>query len=321
MLSRADVALYRAKSEHRGTYHFFTDGMDAEVRARVILTAELHDAIVSNQLFLVYQPQVDADNGRIVGLEALVRWHHPTLGIIGPDKFIPDSERSGLIVQLGRWVLSEACRQTRKWCDARIAPPLVAVNLSGIQLKAAHELERDIGFAVSESEVPPRLIELELTETVLMEASRGRNDMLLRLRKAGHRIAIDDFGSGYSSLEYLRRYPVDRIKIAQRFVSGIGIEPGDDAIVRAALGLARELNTEVVVEGVETLAQLDLLRTWGARTMQGYYFARPLPVAEVTELLRSGKVTPIGKVSVPTRHAPAFETDSEEIAEFVATQQ
>jgi EAL domain-containing protein (putative c-di-GMP-specific phosphodiesterase class I) len=154
------------------------------------------------------------------------------------------------------------------------------------------QLEKDIAAALAESGLPPQLLELELTESVLMEASRAHNDVLLRLRKAGHRIAIDDFGSGYSSLDYLRRYPVDRIKIAQTFIADIGIEPGNDAIVRAALGLARELNTEVVVEGVETAAQLELLKSWGSRIVQGYYFAKPLPVHEVEVLLRSGNITP-----------------------------
>jgi diguanylate cyclase (GGDEF)-like protein/PAS domain S-box-containing protein len=291
MLSHADVALYRAKRE-RGTCHFFTEGMDAEVRARVRLTAELHDAIVADQLYLVYQPQVDLSTGRIAGVEALVRWHHPERGHIRPDHFIPDAERNGLIVPLGRWVLGEACRQTREWLEAGIAPPLIAINLSGIQLRAALEVERDIATAIANAGVPPHLLELELTESVLMETSRDHNDLLLRLRRTGHRIAIDDFGSGYSSLDYLRRYPVDRIKIAQQFVSEIGIERGADAIVRAALGLARELNIDVVVEGVETCAQLNLLRSWGARTVQGYCFARPMPATEVTSLLRRGEVAP-----------------------------
>jgi EAL domain-containing protein (putative c-di-GMP-specific phosphodiesterase class I) len=140
--------------------------------------------------------------------------------------------------------------------------------------------------------VPPQLHELELTESVLMEASRDHNDLLLRLRKAGHRIAVDDFGSGYSSLDYLRRYPVDRIKIAQTFITDIGVEPGNDAIVRAALSLARELNIEVVVEGVETLAQIELLKRWGGRIAHGYYFAKPPRVDVMTPLLRIGSITP-----------------------------
>ena len=187
--------------------------------------------------------------------------------------------------------MHEVCCQTRQWLDSGIEPPLIAVNLSGIQFKRPLELEKDIAANVAEFAVPPQLLELELTESVLMEASRDHNDLLLRLRKAGHRIAVDDFGSGYSSLEYLRRYPVDRIKIAQTFIIDIGVEPGNDAIVRAALSLARELNIEVVVEGVETLAQLKLLKGWGGRIIQGYYFAKPLHVGEATRLLRTGRIT------------------------------
>jgi diguanylate cyclase (GGDEF)-like protein len=304
MLSHADVALYQAKVERRGTYRFFNDGMDAELRARVNLSTELRDAIAADQFLLMYQPQVDIFTGRIVGLEALVRWRHPTLGVLGPGKFIPAAERHGLIVPLGRWVMDEACRQTRRWLDAGIALPLIAINLSAIQFKMPLELEKDIAATVAEIGLPPQLLELELTESVLMEASRDHNDVLLRLRKKGHRIAIDDFGSGYSSLDYLRRYPVDRIKIAQTFIADIGIESGNDAIVKAALSLARELNIEVVVEGVETVAQLELLRTWGGRIVQGFYFSRPLPVPEVTALLRIGRITPV-------------RTDGAEVAVFL----
>ena len=224
MLSHADVALYQAKVERRGTYRFFNDGMDAELRARVSMSTELRDAIAADQFLLMYQPQVDIDTGRIVGLEALVRWRHPTLGVLGPGEFIPAAERHGLIVPLGRWVMDEACCQTRRWLDAGIAPPLIAINLSAIQFKMPLELEKDIAATVAEIGLPPQLLELELTESVLMEASRDHNDVLLRLRNKGHRIAIDDFGSGYSSLDYLRRYPVDRIKIAQTFIADIGIE-------------------------------------------------------------------------------------------------
>ena len=293
MLSHADVALYQAKVERRGTYRFFNDGMDAELRARVSMSTELRDAIAADQFLLMYQPQVDIDTGRIVGLEALVRWRHPTLGVLGPGEFIPAAERHGLIVPLGRWVMDEACCQTRRWLDAGIAPPLIAINLSAIQFKMPLELEKDIAATVAEIGLPPQLLELELTESVLMEASRDHNDVLLRLRNKGHRIAIDDFGSGYSSLDYLRRYPVDRIKIAQTFIADIGIESGNDAIVKAALSLARELNIEVVVEGVETVAQLELLKSWGSRIVQGFYFARPLPVPEATAVLRIGQITPV----------------------------
>jgi EAL domain-containing protein (putative c-di-GMP-specific phosphodiesterase class I) len=169
---------------------------------------------------------------------------------------------------------------------------LIAVNLSGVQFKSPHVLEDDIAAITAEFELPATMLELELTEGVLMETSRDHNDHLLRLREAGHRIAIDDFGSGYSSLDYLRRYPVERIKIAQSFIAEIGTNSGSTAIVRAALGLARELAIEVVVEGVETVAQLELLRTWGCRIVQGFYYARPLSAPEVTDLLRIGKINP-----------------------------
>ncbi len=292
MLAHADVALYRAKAEQRGTYRFFTEGMDAEVQARVSASAELREALRANQFFLMYQPQVDIGESRIVGLEALIRWRHPTLGIVGPNQFIAEAEWNGLIVPLGRSVVREACLQARRWLDADIELPPIAVNLSGVQFKRPLELEKDIAMNLAEFAVPPRLLELELTESVLMEASRDHNDLLLRLREAGHRIAVDDFGTGYSSLDYLRCHHVDRIKIAQTFIKDLGIEPGNDAIVRAALSLARELNIEVVVEGVETLAQLELLRRWGGRIVQGYYFAKPLPVDEVTPLLRHGWIMP-----------------------------
>jgi EAL domain-containing protein (putative c-di-GMP-specific phosphodiesterase class I) len=189
-------------------------------------------------------------------------------------------------VPLGRWVLREACRQTRAWLDAGLSPPLIAVNLSGSQFKTPVELESDIEAAVAEEQLPPQLLELELTESVLMEASRDHNELLLRLRERGHRLAIDDFGTGYSSLDYLRRFPVDRIKIAQKFIAEIGINHGNDAIVRAALGLAHELGLEVVVEGVETNTQLTILRGWGAKIVQGYLFSKALAVPAVTALLQ-----------------------------------
>ena len=292
MLSRADQALYRAKSEGRGTYRFFTDAMDAEVRARVTMSAELREAISSDQLFLHYQPQVDINTRRIVGLEALVRWHHPTRGDLGPDAFIAAAEANGLIVPLGRWVMREACRQAKQWCDAGIAPPVLAINISGVQFKMPLELEREIAATLAEFPLSACRLELELTESVLMHSSQDHNALLLRWRNDGIRIAIDDFGTGYSSLDYLRRYPVDRIKIANTFTADIGKLSGTDAIVRAALGLARELGSDVVVEGAETRTQVDLLRAWGCRTVQGYYYSKPLSAADATRLLRIGKISP-----------------------------
>jgi len=257
----------------------------------VAMTTELREAVEKNQLFLMYQPQVDIATGCIVGLEALVRWRHPKQGTLGPGKFIPLAERTGLILPLGSWVMHAVCRQIRQWLDAGIALPPTAINLSGVQFKDAMQLENELAASLAESGLAASLLDLELTESVLMTASREHNDLLVRLRKAGHRIAIDDFGSGYSSLDYLRRYPADRLKIAQTFTADIGRASGSAAIVRAALGLARELGLEVVVEGVETPVQLELLKAWGCRTVQGYYFAKPLHVAEMTATLRIGKIT------------------------------
>jgi diguanylate cyclase (GGDEF)-like protein/PAS domain S-box-containing protein len=300
LLSHADVALYRAKGEGRGTYRFFTNSMDTEVRARVTLGTELREAIAAGQFFLMYQPQVDSDTGRIVGLEALLRWRHPRLGIVGPAEFIPVAEHSGQIVTLERWVLREACRQTRQWLDEGIAVPLIAINVSVIEFKTPLELEHSIAATLEEFGLSPQFLELELTEGVLMEASREHNNAMLRLRGMGLRIAIDDFGNGYSSLDYLRRFSVERIKIAQNFIADLGVSSGNRAIVRAALGLARELGLEVVVEGVETAAQLELLKAWGCRIVQGYYFAKPLPAADVTPLLRIGKITPLPAETLDT---------------------
>ena len=225
LLAHADVALYRAKSEGRHTYRFFTAAMDAEVRKRVALTSELQAGIAADQLFLAYQPQVDMETSRLVGLEALVRWNHPTRGVLLPAEFLPAAERSGLIVMLGNWVLRSACRQAEQWLETGVALPPVAVNVSALQFKASRELENEIEAVLAETGLSPGLLEIEMTETALMGSSSGHDNVVERLRARGLRIAIDDFGTGYSSLLYLRRFPVDRIKIAQEFVKDIGIEP------------------------------------------------------------------------------------------------
>ena len=290
LLAHADVALYRAKSEGRHTYRFFTDAMDAEVRKRVALTSELQAGIAAGQLFLVYQPQVDMETSRLVGLEALVRWNHPVRGVLLPGEFLPAAERSGLIVTLGNWVLHAACQQARQWRESGVALPPLAINVSALQFKAPRELERKIEAALAESGLLPGALEIEMTETALMGTSSGPDNVVERLRARGLRFAIDDFGTGYSSLLYLRRFPVDRIKIAQEFVKDIGIEPNDTAIVKAAIGLARELGIGVMAEGVETADQVRLLHEWGCRQAQGFYFAKPMPAEDVLPLLRSGSV-------------------------------
>ena len=291
MLSHADVALYRAKAEGRGTFRFFDTAMENEVRARVALGGELREGIASGQFFLVYQPQVDDETDRIVGLEALVRWNHPTRGLLGPGHFIPEAERNGLIVPLGHWILRETCHQAKKWLDAGIAPQSVAVNLSAVQFKQPLQLEKNIAAILAETGLPPHLLELELTEGVLMDATAEHNDLLLRFRAAGHHIAIDDFGTGYSSLDYLSRFTVDRVKIAQSFVLDLQVNTRNQAIVKGAISLAHALGLLVIVEGVETAEQLAMIKSWGCRLIQGFYFSKPLPVDEITALLRIGKIT------------------------------
>ncbi len=290
LLTCADLALYRAKAEGRNVYRFFTAVMDVEVRERVALAAELRAAIAADEMFLLYQPQVDAATGRVVGLEALVRWRHPTRGVLSPNAFVPAAERSGLIGVLGQWVLRAACRQARQWLDLGLELPLVAVNFSALQFTAPLELERGIAAVLEETAVPAGLLEIEVTESAILDSSRERSNIVERLRARGVRIAIDDFGTGYSSLVYLRSFPVDRIKIAQDFIRDVVGDANDRAIVKAAIGLARELGIAIIAEGVENIEQLELLREWGCSEVQGFYFTPPLAVEDAGELLRHGNV-------------------------------
>jgi diguanylate cyclase (GGDEF)-like protein/PAS domain S-box-containing protein len=288
LLSHADMALYQAKSAGAATYRFFTDAMDSEVRTRVTLAGELREGIEAGQLMLLYQPEVDIATGRVIGAEALVRWRHPRRGLLGPDVFVPVAEQMGLIGALGRWVLWTAARQARSWADAGLAGIRMGVNVSALQFKTPAALEADIAAVLAETGLPPALLELELTETALMTASEG-GDILMRLHQSGVRIAIDDFGTGYSSLDYLRRFPAGRIKIAQTFVRHLGSRAGDAAIVKATIGLARELGMTAIAEGVETLPQFGMLRDWGCTEAQGYLFDRPLSVHDATRRLRLGR--------------------------------
>jgi EAL domain-containing protein (putative c-di-GMP-specific phosphodiesterase class I)/CheY-like chemotaxis protein len=265
---------------------YFTDAMEAKVRALVLLGTELREAVATSQLFLVYQPQIDVDSHQISGVKALVRWHHPARGTLSLGEFMPAAEMSGLIVALEHWVLHEACRQMKKWLDAGIAPPLITVPLAGPQFKRPLKLEHDIIATLSETALPHKFLELQLTERVFMEASQEHHDVLQKLRKTGLRITFDDFGSGYSSLEYLGRFPVDRVKIAKTFVQDLASGSGNATIIKAAIGLAQDIGLDVILEGVETTEQLELVRSWSGREVQGYRVSRPLPAGEVDAVLR-----------------------------------
>jgi diguanylate cyclase (GGDEF)-like protein/PAS domain S-box-containing protein len=288
LLSHADIALYRAKAEGGQTYRFYSDEMNNEVRARVELADEFRLAISAGQLFLVYQPQIRIKDGRIVGVEALVRWRHPRLGIILPADFLPVVEGSGLIGELGQWVLREACQQRRRWKDAGIAAGTISVNISTAEFRDPVEFERGVSAILKETQLPPHFLELEITESTLINLSPQHEDVVRRLRATGVRFSLDDFGTGYSSLSYLRRFSIDRIKIAQEFISDLTTSTEATSIVKLILGLGRDFGNEVIAEGVETAEQLKLLQDLNCPEVQGFYFAAPMSAEAIVPLLSTG---------------------------------
>lgn len=291
MLSQADLALYRAKEAGRDGFAFHSEELDRVMRNRVSLSDDLRTALEKGgQLEVYYQPQVEVASGRIIGVEALVRWNHPTRGQLMPINFITISERTGTIKALGRWVLDESCRQMRSWREEGIAPPVVAVNVSAVQFKMNHDFENEFMEIIEKWGLSLNDVELELTESVLFETTQERRGLLERLRQSGIRISIDDFGTGYSSLDYLRNYPFNRLKIAQQFIAGLPGNSGDVAITRATLGLAREFGIDVIAEGIETAEQAAFLTSIGCRFAQGYYFSLPVPADGATALLRRGRI-------------------------------
>jgi diguanylate cyclase len=292
MMIQADLALYRAKEDGRNCFRFHSADLDHEVKERVVLADELRGAIGRSELELLYQPEVELRTGRIVGLEALLRWNHPKRGQISPSVFIPIAERSGQIQVIGHWVLDAACRQLRAWQDAGIAPGLVGVNISALHFKGSAELDREVAGCLEKWGIAPEKIEIELTESVLMEITQQHNDRFERLRQLGVRIAIDDFGTGYSSLSYLANYPINRVKIAQELVFAVATAPRSAAVVRAAIRLADELGIDLIAEGIESEGQEGFLLSEGCEYGQGYYFSRPVNVKRASELLRVGKIEP-----------------------------
>jgi predicted signal transduction protein with EAL and GGDEF domain len=285
LLRYADVALYQAKEAGRARYAIFDTAMSEAALERAALEAELRQALDRDELALHYQPKVDLASGRVTGLEGLVRWQHPTRGLLPPGVFIPLAEETGLIRPLGLWVLAEACRQARRWHDADPLHSLVvSVNVSAVQLRQA-DFVPTVARILAETGVAPACIQLEITESVLMLDADRAAAVLKALKELGLGLALDDFGTGYSSLGYLKRFPIDTVKIDRAFVGGLGRDPEDTAIVRAVIGLAHTLGLHVVAEGVETEDNLHRLRELGCELGQGYHFARPLPADEVDALL------------------------------------
>jgi diguanylate cyclase (GGDEF)-like protein len=293
MIIQADLALYRAKEDGRNCYRFHSADLDREVQDRVVIGEELRGALDRNELELHYQPQVELRSGRIIGLEALLRWNHPKRGWISPAIFIPIAERTGQIQILGRWVLDAACRQLRSWQDQGVAPALIGVNVSALHFKGSTDIDRDVAECLGKWGIAPGMIEIELTETVLMDITQQHSERFERLRQLGVRIAIDDFGTGYSSLSYLANYPVSRMKIAQELVSGVDPDSRSATVVRAAIRMARELGIEIIAEGVETEGQTKFLLSAGCESGQGFYFSRPVNAERATELLRAGRISPV----------------------------
>jgi len=287
LLKNAAIALNRSKDMGGDTYQFYTAEMNAKALQHLLLDNALHHALARGELQLYYQPQVDLATGQVCGMEALLRWQHPELGMISPAEFIPLAEKTGLIVPIGEWVLRTACAQNKAWqLPDRPALP-IAVNLSGRQF-AQHNLAQTITQILAQTGLTPDLLELEITESTLIQDLQASIAMLHELNALGIAISIDDFGTGYSSLSYLKRFPINAIKIDQSFVRDIHTDPNDAAIVSAIIAMARSLGMKTIAEGVETTEQLTFLRSRECDLMQGYYFSRPVPAEVITQMLNEG---------------------------------
>ena len=297
LLKHADMAMYEAKKSGRNAYRFFTEEIHSKVIERHHLEAGLRRAIRNEEFFLVYQPQVDLRTGEIIAVEALVRWQHPENGVIPPGMFIPVAEETGLIHSMGNWILHTACHQAMRWRHMGLPPMRMAVNLSAQQFRQPGLVER-IEQVLGLSGLEPHFLELEITESVLMENLDNATELLVHLKMRGIQISIDDFGTGYSSLSYLKNFPIDRIKIAQDFIRDIPADKDDATIVETIMAMADRLGLKVIAEGVETEEQMMFLHQRGCFEMQGYYFARPMPVEKAEFFLSSHNNQSIGAEQV-----------------------
>jgi predicted signal transduction protein with EAL and GGDEF domain len=285
LIKNADAAMYCSKDEGRNRFRFFTAEMNAQAVDRLVLENSLRSAVEKQQLFLMYQPEIDIATGKITCWEALARWRHPQIGLVPPDKFIRIAENNGSIVEIGEWVLRTACTQARRWYDAGLLDVPVAVNVSAVQFRQEGFCEM-VRSVIEQTKLHPRFLELELTESLLLSNQDVMFQVLGELKTMGVRLAIDDFGTGYSSLSYLRQFPVSKLKIDRSFIREIAVNGDDEAITAAIINMAKCLNLDVTAEGVETDAQLELLRMRGCDEAQGYLFSKPLLPDAVTIKLR-----------------------------------
>jgi diguanylate cyclase (GGDEF)-like protein/PAS domain S-box-containing protein len=284
LIKNADAAMYSAKERGRNRFHVFTEDLNIQAMERLTLENGLRLALERDEFFLVYQPQVDFASGKIIGLEALIRWQHPEAGLVPPDKFIAVAENSGLILPIGEWVLRTACSQAQKWRDDGLSVP-VAVNVSAIQFRQGGFCEL-IKRVLEETGLPPQLLELELTESLLLSSADMTFSVLQDLEEMGVKLAIDDFGTGYSSLSYLKKLRVNKLKIDRSFIRDIATDSDDAAITTAIINMAKSLKLKVIAEGVEDEAQMSFLREHQCDEFQGFYFSKPLQAGEIAQKLK-----------------------------------
>ena len=284
LLKNADTAMYKAKSDGKNMFQFYSQDMLATVTTRMILLSSLHQALKRDEFVIHYQPKMDTVRNRMIGLEALIRWNHPELGMIVPDRFIPLAEETGLIVPIGEWVIRECCRQISAWKVKGYPSFPISINVSPVQLKRQNFSEV-VGQIIEETGVDSSLLDLEVTETAIMQDTGFTTLTLQRFKEMGITICIDDFGTGYSSLSQLKRFPIDTLKIDKSFIVNIEKNADDQSIVLAIISMAHSLGLKVIAEGVETRSQLSLLCEQGCQTMQGFYFSKPLPAANVERLM------------------------------------
>jgi diguanylate cyclase (GGDEF)-like protein/PAS domain S-box-containing protein len=284
LLRNADFAMYQAKDGGRNNYQFFKSEMNVNAIARQSLENDLRRALERQEFVLFYQPKMNLASGAIIGVEALLRWRHPQRGLVPPAQFISIAEESGLIVPIGHWVLREACRQARAWQNAGAPPLRIAVNISAVELRAK-EFVAGVQAILTETGLQPQYLELELTETFLMQDSNYTATVLRTLKEMGVQLALDDFGTGYSSLSYLKRFPIDTLKIDQSFVCNLATDADDASIVSAVISMGNSLHMQVVAEGIETAEQLALLKQQNCPEGQGFHFSLPVSAADITQLL------------------------------------
>lgn len=287
LIKKADTAMYQAKKVGRNNYQFFKSDMNVRAVERQVVESHLRHALKRQEFVLHYQPKVNLATGKITGAEALLRWMHPEWGMVLPERFVSIAEDSGLIVPIGRWVLREACAQTKRWEDAGLAPASIAVNISALEFRREDFVE-DVRAILNETGLAPCCLQLEITESVLMYDAESSTTILHQLKAMGVQLAVDDFGTGYSSLSYLNQFPIDVLKIDGSFVRNIGPINGDGIIVSAVIGMGTSLKLRVIAEGVETPAQLAFLQARQCEEGQGYFFSQPLIVAQFAALLAAG---------------------------------